>query len=147
MADAVLASIITPEMDVRAKCRAIFDFVSKDIKYQSSPAAESVTAGALTAFSTYRGDCYAHYAAAEILLTRAGITNEGVTNLDNSHYWNLVEVDGTWYHFDATPNSRFPDTDRCLFTQAQAEEYTKLYYPSFNVYFYDYNKENYPKVS
>ena len=29
-----------------------------------------------------------------IMVTRAS---------DGDHFWNLVNVDGTWYHFDATP--------------------------------------------
>lgn len=35
-------------------------------------------------------------------LTRAGITNKLLSNDKKNHYWNLVKVDGNFYHIDLT---------------------------------------------
>ena len=68
-----------------------------------------------------KGNCYAYYSASAALLTRAGIENMEIHEPDMSHVWNLVKMDGQWYHFDATPGW---GEQRFLWTDEQMENYS-----------------------
>lgn len=48
------------------------------------------------------GVCQAYTLAYKDLLNRAGIENGTVQSSKLKHIWNLVEIDGEWYHVDVT---------------------------------------------
>ncbi|MDR1642020.1 MAG: hypothetical protein LBT59_20205 [Clostridiales bacterium] len=145
-ADKILKQITNSNMTKKQKARAIFDWVKKNIKYTgSSDKTDSIT-GAYNAFRNRKGDCFAYYAASEILLSRVGIENlrinrsmpPGVTE----HYWNLVYLDGIWRHFDTTPFSVKGSWETFLFSESIAQKLTKERGRSC----YIYNAALYPKV-
>ena len=85
--------------------RAIFDWVHSHVYYQSISFYQTYEEAAYRGFSRRNGDCYVSYACAKMLLDLAGIPNQMVERYPvytNGHYWNLVKLNGEWYHCDAT---------------------------------------------
>lgn len=133
LADAVLAQIITPGMDDTAKIRAIYNWIQVHVRYTSDANKNSVNYGAYQALTQGNGDCYTFYAVSQYLLTDAGIENMMIKRVPTgiySHWWNLVKVNGVWYHFDSCPNpaDRFdpnaPKPDQCMMTDSRVKQLT-----------------------
>ena len=85
--------------------RAIFTWVHSNIYYRTVRGYMSYEDAAYTGFSKRCGDCYVYFSCAKMLLDCAGIPNMMVTrspSYGNGHYWNLVFLEGAWYHCDAT---------------------------------------------
>ena len=55
--------------------------------------------------------CSGYAAAYQDLLSRTGITSVCVTSEAMSHMWNLVKIDGQWYHVDVTWDDPTPDVN------------------------------------
>ena len=92
--------------------RAIFDWVHSHVYYQSVSYYQSYEEAAYRGFSRRNGDCYVSYACAKMLLDYAGIPNQMVERYPvytNGHFWNLVKLNGEWYHCDATIFLDHPD--------------------------------------
>ena len=85
--------------------RAIFNWVHSNIYYQTVGYYQTYEAAAYRGFSRRSGDCYVFFSCAKMLLDQAGIPNMMVTRYPvygNGHFWNLVKLNGAWYHCDAT---------------------------------------------
>jgi|GEM_PF-204458 len=123
-ADRVLADITNSSMSQLEKARAIYNWVRTKIAYVDTGDKTDPIAGSLNAFTKGRGDCYTYYAAAEILLTRAGIQNMEVHRVGGTaqHFWHFVNVGSGWYYFDATPFKI--SLDGFMFTEATAKART-----------------------
>lgn len=119
--DQVLDALIDSSMAEREKAYKIYQWVESNIRYSGVTAENGWVNGAKTALATGKGNCYAFYSVSAALLTRAGFENLQVNEPDYSHYWNLVKVDGGWYHWDTTAGW---GGERFLFTDAQLEAYT-----------------------
>ena len=92
--------------------RAIFSWVHSNIYYVSISYYQSYEAAAYRGFSQRNGDCYVYFSCCKMLLDIAGIPNMMVTRYPvtaNGHYWNLVQLNGQWYHCDATVFMDHPD--------------------------------------
>ncbi len=50
-------------------------------------------------------NCYVHASVLKRALEKAGYQNRIIYLKDQSHYWNLVYVNGVWRHIDGTPSS------------------------------------------
>lgn len=139
MADEVLEGIITPEMTGKEKVKAIHKWVKNNLRYVGNADKISVIDGAYTAFTRRRGDCYTFYAMGEVLLTRAGIENEGVERDkgETRHYWSIVNVGDGWYHFDTCPTPSNTGFDTSMFSESQAEGYTNAMGTWWSYYSYD----------
>lgn len=90
----------------------IFNWVHSNISYQTMTTYESFEEAAYGGFTRRSGDCYVYFACSKMLLDIAGIPNLMVERYPvetNSHYWNLVQIDGLWYHCDATVFRDHPD--------------------------------------
>ena len=128
-ADRVLKSIISNSMSDRAKAEAIFNWCSHNITY--SAAANTFMGdyipAAYAGFTTYRGNCYTYYAVSRALLDRVGIENMEIkrNSTTNPHYWNLVKMDGAWYHFDTCPHPAGHYIRVFLLTDAEVTAYSK----------------------
>ena len=119
--DQVLDTLIDSSMAEREKAYKIYQWVESHIRYSGVTAENGWVNGAKTALATGKGNCYAFYSVSAAMLTRAGFENLQVNEPDYSHYWNLVKVDGSWYHWDTTAGW---GGERFLFTDAQLETYT-----------------------
>lgn len=159
--NAKIADIIKDDMTDEQKLRAIFEAVRKTLTPVDSGTAisgqewtGSLYTPAHYAINNSRGTYYHYYALSQLLLTRAGFESVLVERSESAriakpHFWNLVEVDGEWYHFDSMFITNWNDYNwingiQHMFTQKQAEEIaaalTKL--PAVNRDgYYDYVSE------
>ncbi len=86
------------------KAFRIFNWCHTYIHYIGTSDKSDWTVGAFDGFSTMQGDCFTYYAVCRALLDVTGINNMLVERYPitwSPHYWNLVELDGVWYHCDA----------------------------------------------
>ncbi len=123
MADSVLSGIVNDEMSERQKAEAIFAWVRGSFTYSGHSATRNWVEEAYNGFRRRHGDCFSYYSTSAALLMRCGIPCiEVVRYTDNGHYWNLVQIEGNWWHFDATP--RRTGGYFCLWTDAQMLGYS-----------------------
>ncbi|GAB6992403.1 transglutaminase domain-containing protein [Paenibacillus pini] len=109
----ILKSIIKPGMNDHAKIKAIHDWVVLNLKYdvtlQKYTAYDGLSSGSTV--------CQGYSLLTYKLLKEAGITNKIVegsatpsdTGVSQLHAWNLVLLDGEWYHLDTTWDDPAPD--------------------------------------
>lgn len=124
----------TKLIDERAFARAIFDYVQSHLTYINGNSTEDWERAAVAALTLGTGDSSNYYALSRLLLTCAGYDNmmverqseEEIASDDDDkpikkwyapHYWNLVRVNGAWYHFDTAPY--YNGHDFFLWTDAQ----------------------------
>ncbi len=145
LADAVLASILTDGMTDYEKAYAVYSWCRSNISYSSATAylMEQFTKAAYTGLTGYYGNCYVYYAVTSTLLTRCGIENMKIQRSGENvspHYWNLVNIDGNWYHMDACPHYAAYPLDSFLLTDRQVADYS-LYGA---VGYYNFDNSLYP---
>ena len=137
MADEVLAKITTANMSPREKARAIYDWCRVNIRYSTSTShlMGYFNKAAYSGFTRHYGNCYTYYAVASALLTRAGIENIEIhrNSTTNPHYWNLVKMDGAWYHFDTCPQPAGHKLEVFLLKDSQVRAFTLGYYYNFDL--------------
>ena len=52
------------------------------------------------------GNCYVHAMVFQALLREKGYETQMIWVTDQTHYWNLVKINGVWRHMDSTPGTR-----------------------------------------
>lgn len=103
-AEGVVSQITNEGMSKPQKAAAIYHWVRGNMTYTTSGPRSGEAEAALYGFRRHSGCCYEYYAMSHYLLEAAGMPNIPVVRAsDGDHFWNLVEVDGVWYHFDTTP--------------------------------------------
>ncbi|MGI6084447.1 MAG: transglutaminase domain-containing protein [Acetivibrionales bacterium] len=109
----ILAQIIKPDMTDYQKELAVHDYLVKNCDYdmkgfeKNRISDESFTAyGALCLGVAV---CEGYSEAASILLNRSGVETRIITGKSKGtgHAWNLVKIDGEWYHLDITWNDPY----------------------------------------
>lgn len=126
MADQILAGIVNGGMNNRQKAEAIYAWVRGNLRYSGAETSRDWVKEAYNGLRRRSGNCYTYFSVSTLLLSRVGIDSiEVVRYTDNHHYWNLVNIDGSWYHFDATP--RKSGGTYCLWTDAQMLSYSRKY--------------------
>lgn len=113
-ADSIIQSVIKPEMNESQKEKALYDYVIQHAVYDVSnwnnnsiPEADRTAYGILI---DGKGVCEGFAAAMKLLLNMVGIeciivdgTGEGFgVGKGGGHAWNIVKIDGRYYHIDAT---------------------------------------------
>lgn len=141
IADEILQSILRDGMTEVQRARAIYDWVEANMSYTAYADKTDYVAAAFYGFRNKRGDCFVYYAMSRVLLTRAGFENlEIQRNIPNKpHFWNLVKVDGNWYHFDTCPHYAAHPLDAFLLTDREVREYSENHvadYYSFDASLY-----------
>lgn len=128
-ADKVLAKILKKGMTEPEKAWAIYRWVKKHMSYTGTSEKSNWIQGAATGFKRGTGDCFIYYSLSRALLTRAGFENLCVERIESAtpprHYWNLVKVNGSWYHFDTNPYRVGYPYVPFLRTDDEVEEYSK----------------------
>lgn len=109
---AALKKIITPGMNNHQKVKAIHDWVVLHLKYDTSYRKYTAYEGLKSGSAVCQGYSLLTYK----LLKEAGFTNkivEGTAKQPGGrsqlHAWNLVLLDGRWYHLDTTWDDPTPD--------------------------------------
>lgn len=107
--------------------RAIFKWVHKNIHYVHSASKATGKKAAYQGLTKYKGNCRVYAYTCKILLQKAGIPNMIVTRypVTTHHYWNLVYMNGGWYHCDATPFRNHPKVYFKL-TDSELDKYHKF---------------------
>lgn len=111
---------ITDFTDVEVAFR-IFDWAYRNIGYTGTSDKSDWTIAAVDGFDTHTGDCYTYYAVCRAMLDVAGIENVRVERYpitSSPHYWNLIKINGLWYHCDSCS---FMDTSGFVFMQIDSE--------------------------
>lgn len=125
----ILTSIITDGMSEREQARAVFDYITKHIRFIGNSDKSDWQKGAYEGLSLGRGDCFTFYAASRALLTALDIDNLEVRRSGgiSDHYWNLVNCGDGWYHFDTCPRKfKMEGFDGFMFTDEVAATYSSL---------------------
>ena len=146
--DAVIAQIITPDMNKEAQLRAVYRYVYDHIAYTSdSDKSDWIRAAHDGLFVTGSGDCYNYFAAAIAFCRRLGIDYREIERTpgaaDGTHFWIMVNI-GTdeeprWYHFDCTHLRASYSHSGCLLTDKQLRAFNQ-----FRAGFYTYDSASYP---
>ena len=146
--DAVIAQIITPDMDKEAQLRAVYRYVYDHIAYTSdSDKSDWVRAAYDSLFMTGSGDCFNYFAAAIAFCRRLGIDYREIERTpgaaEGTHFWIMVNI-GTdekprWYHFDCTHLRASYSHSGCLLTDQQIKAFNR-----FRAGFYAYDSSSYP---
>lgn len=92
--------------------REIVNWVHSNINYHIETSDMTFEEAAYQGFTRKTGDCYVYFACTKMLLDCAGIPNlmvERYPVYTNGHYWNLVQLNGEWYHCDSTVFKDHPD--------------------------------------
>ena len=128
MGDYIISTINHEGKTDREYLRQIYNYVQGHMVYKGSDYKYDWAYSAAMAIYQGYGDCRNYYGFARLLLTSAGFENMMVekpkpNEHTNAHFWNLVKVDGAWYHFDTTP--RVKVSDFFLWTDAQMDAFSK----------------------
>lgn len=96
----ILENIVKPEYSDLQKELALYRYITENTDYDF----ESLKSGSRTDMYTTliegKAICYNYAAALKYLLNRVGIEAHTVSNI--AHAWNIVKIDGEYYHLDAT---------------------------------------------
>lgn len=140
-ADEILEEITVPGMSQYEEAEAIFNWVHENIAWSDHTPKQGWMQGAYMGLVEKKGDCYVYAMASKCLLTRAGIKNMDIEKIPTSteHYWNLIDLGGGWYHFDAT--RRADKTSFFYTSDAELMEYSRNHGNSHN-----YDPSQYPKI-
>jgi hypothetical protein len=131
MCDSILKKITKSNWSDTAKARAIYKYTRGHISYTGYSDKSSWESEAVNGIRYGRGDCFTYYAVARALLTRAGIPNIEVRRVKpdwrghTRHWWNMVYVQGGFYHYDTCPSSR--GGRFCLVTDSQLKEHSRTH--------------------
>ena len=146
--DAVIAEIITPDMDKEAQLRAVYEYVYNNIAYVSdSDKSDWIRAAYNGLFVAGSGDCYNYFAAAIAFCRRLGIDYREIERTpgaaEGTHFWIMVNI-GTaesprWYHFDCTHLRASYSHSGCLLTDTQIKAFNRI-----RAGFYAYDSSAYP---
>lgn len=142
MADELLKEIVKDNMTEQEKLTAVYTYIRKNITYVGNYDEDNWEAAAEYAMKYKSGDCFAYYSLSRLLLTRLGVPNMMITRYrgKGNHWWNLVYIEGGWYHYDTTPRTEMATF--CLVTSEQLEEYSNK---AGNSHIWDVTK--YPKTA
>ncbi|WP_107950663.1 transglutaminase domain-containing protein [Lysinibacillus parviboronicapiens] len=127
--DQVLKTIIKPSMTQFQKVKAVNDYIVSNATYGNKTKASPHSAYAL--LMEGQAVCQGYALLAYKMLQQAGIETQyvvGYVNGSEGHAWNMVKLDGKWYHLDTTWNDPLPNRvgassyDYFLVTDAQLKK-------------------------
>lgn len=107
--EAILATVDSSTMSDFDKVKFVNDYIVQQTRYSEATAASPHSAYAV--LFEGKGVCQGYALLAYKMLDELGVENLYVTGevADGGHAWNLVKLDGSWYHLDTTWNDPLPD--------------------------------------
>lgn len=114
--DAAIASCVTDGMSDYEIAKALHDYLALNNEYDMRYYSGSMPYVSYTAYGALvnRTSVCAGYALAyERLMDQVGIPCEYVTGMTTNgyHAWNIIQIDGEWYHVDVTWDDPTPDRE------------------------------------
>lgn len=91
-----ILTLVTPEMSDLEKALILHDYLCTRFSYDTSLEIHD----SYTFLQEKRGVCEAYAATYAALLTRLNIPNGFAKSEEMMHIWNVVQIDGEWYHVD-----------------------------------------------
>lgn len=103
----ILQKILEPGMNDHQKIKAIHDYVVTHVAYDLNYSEHS----AYAALTKGRAVCQGYALLLHKMLDKAGVKAQIISGQagGEKHVWNLVNLNNTWYHIDATWNDPVPD--------------------------------------
>jgi len=145
IARAKLAELTTEDMTAAQKVKAVFDWCYDNMHYNGHSDKTDFNFEAVRGLTRHNGDCYTFYATVYALLDRI----EGVEvlsvqryggNRGGSHYWCLVNIEGTgWYHLDTTNTGPSENYRPFMKTTAELDQWYR--------YNWSFDESLYPEVA
>ncbi|HIU44122.1 MAG TPA: S-layer homology domain-containing protein [Candidatus Ventrousia excrementavium] len=116
MAEDIAAEVVTSGMSDYEAAKALHDYLVLNCAYDMHYYSGNIPAESYTAYGALANGtavCAGYAKAYQALLEAVGIPCEYVTGYGNggSHAWNLVQIDGEWYHVDATWDDPVPNRE------------------------------------
>ncbi|NMM64298.1 hypothetical protein HBE96_16865 [Clostridium sp. P21] len=139
--DEILSQIITPDMTDVQKEKAINDYICKNVAYDTTLTIHSAYSAL---FGNGKTVCSGYALLAYRMLTEAGLEARIITGEGDgqAHAWNLVKINGNWYHLDVTWNDPIPDKPgRVMYT------YFNLSDEEMKAENHEWDASNYPACS
>ncbi|OMG01521.1 hypothetical protein BK146_06385 [Paenibacillus sp. FSL R7-0333] len=115
-AQRVLQQTLLPAMTPREEIKALHDYVVKNTAYDyDNFLKDTVPEMSRTVYGTlleHKAVCQGYALTMNLLLELAGIESYYVTGVANggAHAWNVIVLDGVYYHLDATWDDPVPDS-------------------------------------
>lgn len=104
--DGIYEKIITEDMDTRTKIKTFHDYIINTVSYDSTRANTGTSNySSNTAFGPLfegKAICSGYSDVMALFLDKLGVINYRIAS--ETHVWNYVYLDGTWYHLDLTWN-------------------------------------------
>ena len=98
---------VDPQTDTATQVLAVHDWLVRHVVYDQDDSRASHTAYGLFANAT--AVCEGYSQAFMLAMERLGVPCVIVRSEDMAHQWNMVCIDGTWYHVDVTWDDPTPD--------------------------------------
>ena len=98
---------VDPQTDTATQVLAVHDWLVRHVAYDQDDSRASHTAYGLFANAT--AVCEGYSQAFMLAMERLGVPCVIVRSEDMEHQWNMVRIDGTWYHVDVTWDDPTPD--------------------------------------
>ena len=98
---------VDPQTDTATQVLAVHDWLVRHVAYDQDDMRASHTAYGLFANAT--AVCEGYSQAFMLAMERLGVPCVIVRSEDMEHQWNMVCIDGTWYHVDVTWDDPTPD--------------------------------------
>ena len=137
--DEILAGIISMDMDIFQKEKAIHDYIILNVAYDESKTYNSAY-DALVRNTTV---CKGYSLLAQKLFDKAGIASVIVNSEEMEHSWNMVYIEGNWYHLDITWDDPVPDKKgRIIYSYYNLTDREMLNHPKRN---HTWDHDKYPK--
>ncbi|GAB0171446.1 transglutaminase domain-containing protein [Lysinibacillus sp. CTST325] len=105
----IVASINKKSLSDVEKVRAVNDYIVANTAYTDQT--NSSPHSAYTVLAEHGGVCQGYALLAHSMLQKLGIETKYIVGYvgQEGHAWNLVKLDGQWYHLDTTWNDPVPD--------------------------------------
>ena len=100
---------ITPDMSDFQKAAIIHDEIVLGCEYSNSPDSQFTRTSVYDCLVNGYANCQGYSSALSYMLEQVGIKSEIVESSQMNHIWNLVAIDGKYYHVDATFDDPTPD--------------------------------------
>ena len=114
--DSAIASCVTDGMSDYEIAKALHDYLALNCEYDKRYYSGSMPYVSYTAYGALvnrTAVCQGYALAYQELLAQCGIESEYVSGLGNGgrHGWNIIRIDGEWYHVDVTWDDPTPDRE------------------------------------
>lgn len=150
MASAVLKEIITEDMSPYEKEKAVYDWMTTKLSYDTGilqviPHTESDCDKPYGVLKYHNAVCVGYATTFRLFMQMLDIPCMVVHNIERVHSWNLVQLDGAWYHVDIYSDqdeggyANFNMNDELA---ANNHDWDRDFFPSATALTYNYGYQN-----